>query len=127
MSGNKEDEEWKIAEIDLKRDGKRSVGRRKAPFYKVYTLLVSQARPDGSAGHDGNANSGGCLPIRLNTRDQSILFDVSRIYDADNMILTYTIVMHTPITIPTCRAAGNMDQSIAQVGLMSSSLTSSDG
>jgi hypothetical protein len=35
MSGNKEDEEWKVAEIDLKRDGKRSVGRRKAPFYKV--------------------------------------------------------------------------------------------
>ncbi len=35
MSGHKENAEWKVAEIDLKRDGKRSVGRRKAPFYKV--------------------------------------------------------------------------------------------
>lgn len=40
MSGNKEDEEWKVAEIDLRRDGKRSVGRRKAPFYKVCTSLT---------------------------------------------------------------------------------------
>ncbi|KAI5452531.1 DNA cross-link repair protein PSO2/SNM1 [Naganishia albida] len=37
MSGNKEDEEWKVTEIDLKRDGKQSVGNRKAPFYKVMT------------------------------------------------------------------------------------------
>lgn len=127
MSGNKEDEEWKIAEIDLKRDGKRSVGRRKAPFYKVFTLLVSQAHPNGSAGHDGNANSCGCLPLRLDTRDQSILFDVSRSRVADNEILTSTIAMHTPITIPICRAAGNMDQSTVQVSWMSSSLIFSDG
>ena len=37
MSGHKEKEEWKDAEIDLKRDGKRFFGRRKAPFYKVLT------------------------------------------------------------------------------------------
>ncbi|KAJ9122410.1 hypothetical protein QFC22_001833 [Naganishia vaughanmartiniae] len=39
MSGDKkkEDEDWKVAESDLKRDGKRVVGRRKAPFYKVMT------------------------------------------------------------------------------------------
>jgi len=37
MSGHKETAEWKVAEIDLKRDGKRVVGRRKAPFYKVMT------------------------------------------------------------------------------------------
>ncbi|KAJ9093573.1 hypothetical protein QFC19_008302 [Naganishia cerealis] len=37
MGGNKEDEDWKVAETDLKRDGKRVVGRRKAPFYKVMT------------------------------------------------------------------------------------------
>jgi hypothetical protein len=42
MSGNKEDEEWKVAEIDLKRDGKRSVGRRKAPFYKVSEASVAR-------------------------------------------------------------------------------------
>jgi hypothetical protein len=35
MSGHKEDAEWKVAETDLKRDGKRTFGRRKAPFYKV--------------------------------------------------------------------------------------------
>jgi DNA cross-link repair 1A protein len=35
MSGHKEKEQWKDAEIDLKRDGKRFAGRRKAPFYKV--------------------------------------------------------------------------------------------
>lgn len=35
MSSHKEDAQWKLAEIDLKRDGKRTVGRRKAPFYKV--------------------------------------------------------------------------------------------
>lgn len=37
MSGHKEREQWKDAEIDLKRDGKRTFGRRKAPFYKVMT------------------------------------------------------------------------------------------
>jgi DNA cross-link repair 1A protein len=37
MSGHKEKEQWKDAEIDLKRDGKRHFGRRKAPFYKVLT------------------------------------------------------------------------------------------
>ena len=37
MSGHQETAEWKVAEIDLKRDGKRVVGRRKAPFYKVMT------------------------------------------------------------------------------------------
>ncbi|WVQ78981.1 hypothetical protein IAT38_001073 [Cryptococcus sp. DSM 104549] len=37
MSGHKERDQWKDAEIDLKRDGKRTVGRRKAPFYKVMT------------------------------------------------------------------------------------------
>jgi len=37
MSGHKEDAQWKVAEIDLKRDGKRTSGRRKAPFYKVMT------------------------------------------------------------------------------------------
>ncbi|OCF43848.1 DNA cross-link repair 1A protein [Kwoniella heveanensis CBS 569] len=37
MSGHKEKEQWKDAEIDLKRDGKRTFGRRKAPFYKVLT------------------------------------------------------------------------------------------
>ncbi|ORX37648.1 DNA repair metallo-beta-lactamase-domain-containing protein [Kockovaella imperatae] len=37
MSGHKEKEEWKDAEVDLKRDGKRFFGRRKAPFYKVLT------------------------------------------------------------------------------------------
>ena len=35
MSGHKENEQWKDAEVDLKRDGKRFFGRRKAPFYKV--------------------------------------------------------------------------------------------
>jgi hypothetical protein len=35
MSGHKEVAQWKTAEVDLKRDGKRSVGRRQAPFYKV--------------------------------------------------------------------------------------------
>ncbi|WWD04187.1 hypothetical protein V865_002254 [Kwoniella europaea PYCC6329] len=37
MSGHKERDQWKDAEADLKRDGKRFVGRRKAPFYKVMT------------------------------------------------------------------------------------------
>ncbi|KAK4688537.1 DNA cross-link repair 1A protein, partial [Tremellales sp. Uapishka_1] len=37
MSGHKEVAQWRDAEVDLKRDGKRSVGRRKAPFYKVLT------------------------------------------------------------------------------------------
>ncbi|TYJ58930.1 hypothetical protein B9479_000364 [Cryptococcus floricola] len=37
MSGHKEREQWKVAEDDLRRDGKRVVGRRKAPFYKVMT------------------------------------------------------------------------------------------
>lgn len=37
MSGHKEREQWKDAEIDLKRDGKRIFGRRNAPFYKVLT------------------------------------------------------------------------------------------
>ncbi|ODN77538.1 hypothetical protein L202_04712 [Cryptococcus amylolentus CBS 6039] len=37
MSGHKEREQWKVAEDDLRRDGKRVVGRRKAPFYKVLT------------------------------------------------------------------------------------------
>jgi len=37
MSGHKEKEQWKDAEIDLRRDGKRTFGRRKAPFYKVMT------------------------------------------------------------------------------------------
>ncbi|KAK8849727.1 hypothetical protein IAR55_005062 [Kwoniella newhampshirensis] len=37
MSGHKEREQWKDAEADLKRDGKRFIGRRKAPFYKVLT------------------------------------------------------------------------------------------
>lgn len=37
MNGHKEKAEWKVAEIDLKRDGKRHVGRRRAPFYKVMT------------------------------------------------------------------------------------------
>nr|XP_031858424.1 uncharacterized protein CI109_006187 [Kwoniella shandongensis]KAA5525496.1 hypothetical protein CI109_006187 [Kwoniella shandongensis] len=37
MSGHKEKEQWKDAEADLKRDGKRFIGRRKAPFYKVLT------------------------------------------------------------------------------------------
>lgn len=37
MSGHKEKEQWKDAEIDLRRDGKRTFGRRKAPFYKVLT------------------------------------------------------------------------------------------
>nr|XP_019043488.1 DNA cross-link repair 1A protein [Kwoniella bestiolae CBS 10118]OCF22418.1 DNA cross-link repair 1A protein [Kwoniella bestiolae CBS 10118] len=37
MSGHKEKDQWKDAEADLKRDGKRFVGRRKAPFYKVMT------------------------------------------------------------------------------------------
>lgn len=47
MSGNKEDEEWKVAEIDLKRDGKRSVGRRKAPFYKVRMTELAGTLTDG--------------------------------------------------------------------------------
>jgi hypothetical protein len=37
MNGHREKAEWKVAEVDLKRDGKRVVGRRKAPFYKVMT------------------------------------------------------------------------------------------
>ncbi|WWC73626.1 uncharacterized protein I206_107598 [Kwoniella pini CBS 10737] len=37
MSGHKEKDHWKDAEADLKRDGKRFIGRRKAPFYKVMT------------------------------------------------------------------------------------------
>lgn len=37
MSGHKEHEQWKDAEADLRRDGKRFAGRRKAPFYKVLT------------------------------------------------------------------------------------------
>lgn len=37
MSGHKEREQWKDAEDDLRRDGKRFYGRRKAPFYKVLT------------------------------------------------------------------------------------------
>lgn len=37
MSGHKEDKQWKVAEEDLRRDGKRVYGRRKAPFYKVLT------------------------------------------------------------------------------------------
>ncbi|ODN95276.1 DNA cross-link repair 1A protein [Cryptococcus wingfieldii CBS 7118] len=37
MSGHKEREQWKVAEDDLRRDGTRVVGRRKAPFYKVMT------------------------------------------------------------------------------------------
>lgn len=37
MSGHKEDKQWKVAEDDLRRDGKRVFGRRKAPFYKVLT------------------------------------------------------------------------------------------
>ncbi|WWC92862.1 uncharacterized protein L201_007823 [Kwoniella dendrophila CBS 6074] len=37
MSGHKERDQWKVAEADLKRDGKRFIGRRKAPFYKVMT------------------------------------------------------------------------------------------
>jgi hypothetical protein len=39
MSGHKERQQWKDAEIDLKRDGKRIAGRRKAPFYKVRRFL----------------------------------------------------------------------------------------
>jgi DNA cross-link repair 1A protein len=35
MSGHKEKEQWKTAEDDLRRDGKRTYGRRPAPFYKV--------------------------------------------------------------------------------------------
>jgi hypothetical protein len=44
MSGDKkkEDEDWKVAESDLKRDGKRVVGRRKAPFYKVRTRYAAE-------------------------------------------------------------------------------------
>jgi DNA cross-link repair 1A protein len=38
MGGHKEREQWKDVEIDLKRDGKRIMGRRKAPFYKVSTF-----------------------------------------------------------------------------------------
>lgn len=37
MSGHKEHEQWKDAEDDLRRDGKRYAGRRRAPFYKVLT------------------------------------------------------------------------------------------
>ncbi|KAI9638791.1 DNA repair metallo-beta-lactamase-domain-containing protein [Dioszegia hungarica] len=37
MSGHKEREQWKDAEIDLSRNGTRIAGRRKAPFYKVMT------------------------------------------------------------------------------------------
>lgn len=37
MSGHKEHEQWKDAEADLRRDGKRFAGRRRAPFYKVLT------------------------------------------------------------------------------------------
>ncbi|WVR08003.1 hypothetical protein IAU60_005047 [Kwoniella sp. DSM 27419] len=37
MSGHKEKAQWKDAEQDLRRDGKRFIGRRKAPFYKVMT------------------------------------------------------------------------------------------
>ena len=35
MSGHKEKAQWKTAEDDLRRDGKRTYGRRPAPFYKV--------------------------------------------------------------------------------------------
>nr|ODN80302.1 DNA cross-link repair 1A protein [Cryptococcus depauperatus CBS 7841] len=37
MSGHKERKQWKDAEDDLRKDGKRTTGRRKAPFYKVMT------------------------------------------------------------------------------------------
>lgn len=37
MSGHKEREQWKTAEIDLSKNGQRIAGRRKAPFYKVMT------------------------------------------------------------------------------------------
>jgi DNA cross-link repair 1A protein len=39
MSGHKEKEQWKTAEDDLRRDGKRNYGRRPAPFYKVCSDL----------------------------------------------------------------------------------------
>lgn len=58
MSGNKEDEEWKVAEIDLKRDGKRSVGRRKAPFYKVSLVAQRKTVLTVSPGYDRYADSG---------------------------------------------------------------------
>lgn len=35
MSGHKERAQWKDVEDDLRRDQKRTIGRRKAPFYKV--------------------------------------------------------------------------------------------
>lgn len=35
----KEEADWRTAEIDLRRDGTRVSGRRKAPFYKVSAIL----------------------------------------------------------------------------------------
>lgn len=46
MSGHKEKEQWKDAEIDLKRDGKRHFGRRKAPFYKVCHRIRRRSNAD---------------------------------------------------------------------------------
>lgn len=74
MSGHKEKEEWKTAEIDLKRDGTRQVGRRLAPFYKV-RRVVHVRRPD-FVGHDWNANCSGCLSVRSHSESHSLLFDV---------------------------------------------------
>ncbi len=47
MSGHKEREQWEDAEIDLKRDGKRTFGRRKAPFYKVCLIVLVQRKLTG--------------------------------------------------------------------------------
>lgn len=55
MSGHKEKEQWKTAEDDLRRDGKRNYGRRPAPFYKVSDpSSVVNGLTDG-VGHDRDA------------------------------------------------------------------------
>lgn len=62
MSGHKEKAEWKTAEDDLKRDGKRTYGRRPAPFYKVCVIsLVERIRL--MAGDDWYAGCRGCIPL----------------------------------------------------------------
>jgi len=47
MSGHKEKAEWKTAEDDLRRDGKRTYGRRPAPFYKVFLPFLDLIVADG--------------------------------------------------------------------------------
>lgn len=115
MSGHKEKAEWKTAEDDLRRDGKRTYGRRPAPFYKVCD--ISDFGTTLIAGHDRYACCCGCFPLRGHTESQRLPLDVSlprppstradvvamrtriiiRIYPSHGSTDRYTVLRQRPI------------------------------